>query len=490
MQWHVMMMNDDCSKRTMHVRVLANISQRFRVLSKDISKSHWSGDVKIFGIESELREIIQNMPKEVSTSRLNVTGQIEVNGKCMDTTFSLESMRQMAANTPNLIALNMSNLKLDCFPPQITPWLFLQRLEVSKVTRRTFDNVDLSAIMPNIKHIGLGGGGINSVIDLPDMSECEHLRYVDLNWGKYVFPGKIPFPRGLLVLEGHNSKLIKVTLPGAPFEYHHDSKKYFTNYSFTMNINIYNMTPFELEGVVSKDGFRQSSHLKVIRMNPTNHGTLISLSEKMVRITGIESELKEIIHHRKWDEDVVETLDVLGLVDVNNDPPTLTSIDFMQLATKCPKIVELNMLYVLVKSFPPLISPWQLLRKITISRIGRLCFKNVLFHDILPNLRVLLIKGEGLTSTTILPDMSECERLNNVTLDDGEFIFPDKIPFPYGLKKLKGTSSNLCYTKESMEGTMMEYLTDLQEVNDLFRLYFQDCVVGLKIASLKTSLLK
>ena len=143
----------------------------------------------------------------------------------------------------------------------------------------------------------------------------------------------------------------------------------------------------------------------------------------MVRITGIESELKEIIHHRKWDEDVVETLDVLGLVDVNNDPPTLTSIDFMQLATKCPKIVELNMLYVLVKSFPPLISPWHLLRKITISRIGRLCFKNVLFHDILPNLRILLIKGEGLTSTTILPDMSECESLNNVTLDDGEFKY-------------------------------------------------------------------
>ena len=474
----------------MHVMVLANISQRFRDLSEDISMSYWSRKVKICGSMSELKQIIQNMPNEVSISRLDVTGRFDA----MYTTFSQERMRQMAAKTPNLYALNMSNLKLDCFPPQITPWLFLQRLAVSKVTRRTFENVDFPTIMPNIKHIDLGGGGIDYVIDLPDMTQCEHLRYVELNWGKYVFPGKIPFPRALLEIKGNNSQLIKLTLPGAdnkaPFEYHHDSKKYFGNYYFKMNINIYNMTPDELEGAVTKEGGRQSSHREVPRMNPTNHRTLISLSEKMVRITGVESELKEIIHHRKWGEDVVETLDVLGLVDENDHPPTLTSIDFMQLATKCPKIIELNMLYVSAKSFPPLISPWQFLRKMTISRIGRLCFKNVEFHNILPNVRMLLVKGEGFTSTTILPDMSGCERLNDVTLDDGAFIFPDKIPFPYGFRKLKGTSSNLCYTEASLEGTLMESVTGIEEINDLFQIYFQDCVVSLKIASLKTSLPK
>ena len=489
------MMHGECFKRTMHVMVLANVSQRFRCLSEDISKSNWSGEVKICGIESELMEIIQNMPNEVSISRLDVTGIygvltiLHANNYVPDTYVSSESIRHLAAKIPNIHSLHMSSLKFDCFPPQTKPLLFLQKFEISKVTGRIFENVDFSAIMPNIVHIDLGGGGIDHSIDLPDMTQCEHLRYVNLNCGKYVFPDKIPFPRGLKALKGRDSQLIKLTLPGvdnALWVFHHDFQKYFTNYFFEMNIKIYNMTPDELERA-TKAGIQKSRYLEV---NPTNPGNLMSLSEKKVYITEIESELKDIIHHRKWGEDIVETLYIVGLVDENDDPPTLTSIDFMQLAMKCPKIVELNMLDVSVKSFPPLISPWQFLRKITISRISRLCFKNVEFHDILPSLRMLHVKGEGLNSTTILPNMSGCEMLNEITLDEGDFIFPDKIPFPYGLRKLKGTSSNLCYTEASMEGTMMESITDLEEVNDLFQLYFQDCVVGLKIASLKTCLPK
>ena len=68
--------------------------------------------------------------------------------------------------------------------------------------------------------------------------------------------------------------------------------------------------------------------------------------------------------------------------------------------------------------------------------------------------------------------------------------FLTRYHFQNGLRKLKGTSSNLCYTEASLEGTLMESVTGIEEINDLFQIYFQDCVVSLKIASLKTSLPK
>ena len=305
----------------------------------------------------------------------------------------------------------------------------------------------------------------------------------------FIFPGKIPFPSGLSELKGSSSCLINETTTAiceVPWfnEVNGELKKHLKN--CTIRLKIHRIRPYRPDRVAAN--VRESSHHGYLKKNPRD-GSLVSLSHGRVCISGGESELKEIIYHSIGnEEEEVERLDVLGFRNENNDQPTLTSIDIMQLATKCPKMVELNIHNVVVKMFPPLIEPWKFLRKLTISVVSKQCFKNVEFQDILPNLRVLHIEGEGRDYPTVLPDMSLCESLNSITLNDGAFVFPDKIPFPHGLRELKGKTSRLYPTGASLAGTMMESIFNLDEVNQLFQIYFSDCVVDLKIVSLKPPL--
>ena len=296
---------------------------------------------------------------------------------------------------------------------------------------------------------------------LPDMSQCEHLQHVTLNEGHFVFPGKIPFPRGLRELKGRASCLI----------YEIDSS---LGLSMHDGFNIQRPWFDEVNRHFQQYFENCAIELKIIEIGHLLYNcrwvciTADEFLEFIHIVIGNEAEIQRLDVKNEEEEDD----DAFDLkTDENKVQPTITLIDVMQLAAKCPKMVELNMSSVSVKFWPPLTVPWMFLRKLDISRVSKQCFKSVKFEDTIPNLRILRIEGKGIDSPTILPDMSRCEVLSSITLDDRAFVLPDKIPFPYGLRKLKGTSSSLYCTKASLLGTMMESIFDLDEVNQLFQIY-------------------
>ena len=197
-----------------------------------------------------------------------------------------------------------------------------------------------------------------------------------------------------------------------------------------------------------------------------------------VRIHGDESWIKDIIHHIISKEAEIEVLQIYGLRDEKSVQPTLTSVDIMQLAAKCQQLGVLSVHHVRMQSWPPLIAPWMLLRELSISAVDKTCFKNVNLHHIAPNLQTLKIEGQGEYASTLLPDMSGCDALSSITLHDGAFIFPDKIPFPYRLKELNGTESSLYCTKASFD---LEVIYDHKHLNQLFQNYLENCTIQLKI---------
>ena len=73
-----------CLKRTVLVRVISKISQRFKRLARDKSlKFLWSGLDTICGDESELTDIIQNMTDEVDIEILDVFGDFAARHESM-----------------------------------------------------------------------------------------------------------------------------------------------------------------------------------------------------------------------------------------------------------------------------------------------------------------------------------------------------------------------------------------------------------------------
>lgn len=132
--------------------------------------------------------------------------------------------------------------------------------------------------------------------------------------------------------------------------------------------------------------------------------------------------------------------------------------DIFTLANKCPNLEELKMTRLKITRWPKLHLPLESLSILTVGSVSFHSFINVELHKSLPNLSNVSFVGSDGVAT--LPDMSRCEKLQNVCLNGGQYKFPDKIPFPSSLREIRGGGTII--------GCSFESLHD----------YFEDCFIS------------
>ena len=133
--------------------------------------------------------------------------ELALDGKGSSTvpTISAADISAIAEKCPNLEELTFYNVALVGWPHD--PWLFLRTLHINGASRDCFNNIALHESVPNLEHIAISGHRRDDPIILPDMNGCEKLESVDLLFGRFRMPGKIPFPPRLLELSGATSLL-------------------------------------------------------------------------------------------------------------------------------------------------------------------------------------------------------------------------------------------------------------------------------------------
>ena len=133
--------------------------------------------------------------------------ELALDGKSSSTvpTISAADISAIAEKCPNLEELTFYNVALVGWPHD--PWLFLRTLHINGASRDCFNNIALHESVPNLEHIAISGHRRDDPIILPDMNGCEKLESVDLLFGRFRMPGKIPFPPRLLELSGATSLL-------------------------------------------------------------------------------------------------------------------------------------------------------------------------------------------------------------------------------------------------------------------------------------------
>ena len=116
----------------------------------------------------------------------------------------------------------------------------------------------------------------------------------------------------------------------------------------------------------------------------------------------------------------------------NKDNYIMTPEDVQAVKSKCP---QLKGFCSMIKAWPKLDSPWMSLTYLEVGLFNQDCLKDVDLAMDAPNLISIRLTCGG-----ILPDMSNCKELNNVTFSNGKFSFPGKIPLPKNLPYLAAQS--------------------------------------------------
>ena len=146
--------------------------------------------------------------------------------------------------------------------------------------------------------------------------------------------------------------------------------------------------------------------------------------------------------------------------------PLITPVqDFTLLAERCLKLTDLNFTGFKIESWPNTWRNWDSVfhswpvEKLSLAYVtmSSKAFKNVPLHFTLPNIRVFEMNSCNFVGThpIKLPDMSRCEKLEEVQLHDSA-VMPantaqgNSVPFPRNLKTLK-----------VINGTHYKFNTDL-----------------------------
>lgn len=181
-------------------------------------------------------------------------------------------------------------------------------------------------------------------------------------------------------------------------------------------------------------------------------------------IHGSDTQVKNLIHN------------FLGggvkSISISAMKATISSAEILKMAEKCPNNESLWMNAKTITTWPlELNAPWLSLQELSIYRceLEYNLFQGVVLHQNMPNLKEFhwMFSGtrDHLRDSYVLPDMSGCQNLKIVELVNAKFTAP-RIPFPRGLKTLKG---NMCLPK---------YKASLQ-------VYLENCLIDPRIRFLE-----
>ena len=161
----------------------------------------------------------------------------------------------------------------------------------------------------------------------------------------------------------------------------------------------------------------------------------------------------------------------------------ITGEHLHKLSLMCPKLKKLSFAGVRVRAWGRPLNEWVTLRPPELRDLEVLLFdccdtcpdmfralKSKGFHKSVPNLREFYMTGaRSSCMATVLPDMSECEKLERFELKSGCFNFMydlhERIPLPRGLKKVQMdcTAYHLEYVNhEVIEGALSAYMTNCE----------------------------
>ena len=180
-----------------------------------------------------------------------------------------------------------------------------------------------------------------------------------------------------------------------------------------------------------------------------------SLWEGFVSIQGDTKMAKEVIQ-----EFLCYRVTIFEISNTHNEKhikvgPTLSAVEITKMTTRCPRMEYLILNDLRIESWPTSISPLLSLKALILRKVGTTCFVNVDLSSVAPNIEVFYLEGEGIGTNTMLPDMTNCERLREVMLSYGNFLYPRKIPFPRGLKELWRTMLPMS-TRDSFSRAWLE----------------------------------
>lgn len=224
------------NNRDIIIDVLANVSKRFRRITKD--RVFWLGTTYLDMLIKSKRDLMRNEKRweriinciiSESAREIAIRGTLPPLKPTKTTglfggggsvaieaiqskhiimmTITKDSIQTLSFKCPNLMLLKLSKVKIPQWPQEQNSWHRLKELTLSfNQSPNIFRGIQFHHVAPNLEKFKIEEDGCPPFI-LPDMTQCHKLTHIELIGGghqSFRFPSNcdaVPFPSGLMILK-------------------------------------------------------------------------------------------------------------------------------------------------------------------------------------------------------------------------------------------------------------------------------------------------